>query len=77
MILRAVQDSAAMRLLKLTAILGLNIVVTLCVYYPCQDAGAQRPLLCGRNFSQQCVKNDFEELYWSLLEMKGLKLATE
>ena len=48
MILRAVQDSAVMRLSKLRAILGLTIVLTLCVYYPCQDAGAQRPCLRAR-----------------------------
>jgi hypothetical protein len=76
-ILGAAQGSGAMRLLKLGAILSLNIVVTLCVYYPCQGAGAQRPLLCGRNFSQQCVQNDFEELYPSLLKRKGLEIAAE
>jgi hypothetical protein len=48
MIPRAVQDSAVMRPSKLRAILGLTIVLTLCVYYPCQDAGAQRPCLRAR-----------------------------
>ena len=51
---------------ELDAIFGCNIVVTLCVYYPCQDAGAQRPRLCRKNFSLQRVPSDFEALYRSL-----------
>jgi hypothetical protein len=76
-ILRVVPDSGGMRLGELNAIPRLTIVVPLCVYYPCQDAGAQRALLRGRNFSQQCVQNDFEELYRSLLKRKGLEIAAE
>ena len=76
MILRAVQDSAVMRLSKLRAILGLTIVLTLCVYYPCQDAGAQRPCLRGRKLQFE-TRNDFEELCRSLLERKGLEIAAE
>jgi hypothetical protein len=61
-ILRAVQDRGAMLLGKLTAGLGLTIVVTLCVYYPCQDAVVQRRAFAEENFSQQRVQTDFEEL---------------
>ena len=76
-ILQAVQGCCAMRLGKLTAVPGLTIVVTLCVYYPCQDAGAQRPRLAEQNFSLQRIQNDFKELCRSHLKRKGLKIAAE
>ena len=76
-ILRAVQDGGVMRLSELNAILGLTIVATLCVYYPCQDAGAQRPCFAQENFSLKREQDDFEELCPSLLKRKGLEIAAE
>jgi len=38
-----------------------------------RNAGA----FAEENFSLKREQDDFEEIYWLLLEMKGLKLATE
>ena len=66
-----------MRQGELNAGFGLTIVLTLCVYYPCQDAGAQRPCLRARKLQFGREQDDFEELCRSLLKRKGLEIATE
>lgn len=76
-ILRTKQEGGLMWGVDFNAIPGITTVVTLCVYYPCQDAGAQRPRFAEGNFGQQRVQIDFEELRPSLLKRKGLKIAAE
>lgn len=74
---RTEQGKSVTRHDELGAIFGCNIVVTLCVYYPCQDAGAQRPRPRGRKLPSAMRPNHFEELYWLLLKRKGPNIAVE
>jgi hypothetical protein len=76
-ILRTKQEGGLKWGADFNAILGMTIVVTLCVYYPCQDAGVQRPRFAEGTFGQQRVQIDFEELRPSLLKRKGLEIAAE
>lgn len=61
--LRTQQGRGVTRSGKLSAIPGLAIVVTLRVYYPCQDAGTQRPRSAAENSSLQRIHIDLEGLY--------------